>query len=43
MAVVQAAGGLVTDWTGGPAHQGGRVLAAANPEIQAEAMRLLKG
>jgi myo-inositol-1(or 4)-monophosphatase len=31
----------VTDWTGGPAHGGGRVLAAANAEIHAEALALL--
>lgn len=43
MAVVQAAGGIVTDWQGGPAHQGGRVIAAANEAIHAEAMRHLKG
>ncbi|WP_435166827.1 inositol monophosphatase family protein [Falsirhodobacter sp. 1013] len=41
IAVIQAAGGLVTDWTGGPAVQGGRVLAAANAAIHAEAMALL--
>jgi len=42
MAVVTAAGGIVTDWTGGPAHMGGRVIAAANPAIHAEALALLK-
>lgn len=43
IAVIEAAGGIVTDWTGNPAHQGGRVLAAANAEIHAEAMALLAG
>ncbi|WP_232816617.1 inositol monophosphatase family protein [Paracoccus zhejiangensis] len=43
LAVVQAAGGIVTDWQGGPAHQGGRVLAAASPEIHAAALDLLRG
>lgn len=42
IAVVQAAGGVVTDWQGGPAHMGGRVIAAANPEIHAEALEILK-
>lgn len=42
MAVVTAAGGLVTDWDGGPAHHGGRVLAAANPAIHAEALAFLR-
>lgn len=43
IAVIEAAGGLVTDWQGGPAHMGGRVLAAANPAIHAEALALLNG
>lgn len=41
MAVIQAAGGIVTDWTGGPVHMGGRVVAAANPEIHAAALAVL--
>jgi histidinol phosphatase-like enzyme (inositol monophosphatase family) len=41
IAVIEAAGGIVTDWTGGPAHGGGRVLAAANPEVHAEALALI--
>ncbi|MBN2905192.1 MAG: histidinol-phosphatase [Rhodobacteraceae bacterium] len=41
IAVIQAAGGVVTDWQGGPAQNGGRVLAAANPAIHAEALALL--
>ncbi|PIE11225.1 MAG: histidinol-phosphatase [Rhodobacterales bacterium] len=43
IAVVEAAGGLVTDWTGGAAHGGGRAIAAANPQIHAEAVALLNG
>ncbi|MDZ4135928.1 MAG: inositol monophosphatase family protein [Paracoccaceae bacterium] len=43
IAVIEAAGGLVTDWQGRPAHQGGQILAAANAEIHAEAMALLNG
>lgn len=42
IAVVQAAGGIVTDWDGGPAHNGGRAIAAANREIHAEALEFLK-
>jgi len=42
IAVVQAAGGIVTDWRGGPAHAGGRALAAANAEIHAAALAILK-
>jgi histidinol phosphatase-like enzyme (inositol monophosphatase family) len=42
MAVIEAAGGIVTDWQGGPAHRGGRVLAAANASIHAEALKVLR-
>ncbi len=41
LAVVEAAGGVVTDWQGRQAHMGGRVLAAANAEIHAAAMEAL--
>ena len=43
LAVVQAAGGIVTDWHGGPAAQGGQVIAAASPELHAAALALLAG
>lgn len=43
IAVIRAAGGVVTDWTGGPAHDGGTCLAAATPELHAAAMALLHG
>ncbi|QUJ77036.1 histidinol-phosphatase [Sulfitobacter albidus] len=42
LALVQAAGGIVTDWDGGPAHAGGRAIAAANPQIHAEALAILR-
>ena len=41
IAVIEAAGGIVTDWQGRPVHQGGQVLAAANTSIHAEALALL--
>jgi histidinol phosphatase-like enzyme (inositol monophosphatase family) len=41
IAVIEAAGGIVTDWTGGPAHAGGRALAAANPRIHEAALSIL--
>lgn len=41
IAVIEAAGGLVTDWRGGTAKDGGRVLAAANAEIHAAALAVL--
>ena len=41
IAVIEAAGGIVTDWDGKPAHEGGRSLAAANAEIHAKALELI--
>ena len=41
IAVIEAAGGIVTDWQGGAAHQGGRVLAAANAPVHAAALAVL--
>ncbi|MEL7465636.1 MAG: inositol monophosphatase family protein [Pseudomonadota bacterium] len=41
MAVVQAAGGIVTDWSGDSCDQGGRALAAANAEIHEAALEIL--
>ena len=40
-AVIQAAGGIVTDWQGGSPHRGGRVLAAGDARVHAEALALL--
>ncbi|MGI3169245.1 histidinol-phosphatase [Pseudooceanicola sp. C21-150M6] len=42
IAVVQAAGGIVTDWSGNPVHQGGRCVAAANAELHAAALERLQ-
>lgn len=42
IALIQAAGGIVTDWEGGPAHHGGRIVAAANTAIHAEALAILR-
>ncbi len=41
IAVIEAAGGIVTNWQGGPAQDGGQVLAAANHEIHAQALAVL--
>ena len=41
IAVVRAAGGIVTDWNGGSPHDGGRVLAAATPELHKAALQVL--
>lgn len=42
IALIEGAGGIVTDWQGGPAHHGGRVLAAANADIHRDAINILK-
>lgn len=42
IAVIEAAGGVVTDWSGGPAHNGGRALAAATPHLHAQALALME-
>lgn len=43
LAVVEAAGGIVTDWQGGSAAGGGQVIAAASPELHRAALALLNG
>lgn len=43
IAVIEAAGGIVTDWQGRPAPQGGRIVAAANREVHAAALAVLNG
>ena len=40
--IVQAAGGVITNWRGGPADQGGQVIAAGDARIHAAALELLK-
>ncbi|QDY70250.1 inositol monophosphatase family protein [Qingshengfaniella alkalisoli] len=42
IAVIEAAGGIVTDWQGGSALGGGRVVAAGSAELHAEALAILK-
>ncbi len=41
IAVIEAAGGVVTDWTGGRADEGGRLVAAGSAELHAEALEIL--
>lgn len=43
IALIEAAGGVVSDWQGGPAHHGGRIVAAASRELHAQALDLLNG
>lgn len=39
--VVRGAGGVISDWAGGPCHAGGRVVAAATPALHRAALELL--
>ncbi|RNF33017.1 histidinol-phosphatase [Paracoccus methylarcula] len=41
LAVIEAAGGIVTDWQGGSAAQGGQVVAAATELLHRQALDLL--
>ncbi|NIY78142.1 inositol monophosphatase family protein [Celeribacter sp. HF31] len=43
IAVIEAAGGIVTDWQGGPVLDGGRVVAAASKELHQAALAVLSG
>lgn len=43
MPLIEAAGGVVTDWRGGDAQHGGQVVAAATPALHAAALSVLKG
>ena len=42
MALVQAAGGVVSDWRGGNPMNGGRCICAATPELHAAALEILR-
>ena len=39
--IVEGAGGIITDWTGGPCAQGGRVVAAGDKRLHAEILKIL--
>jgi len=39
--IIEAAGGVITDWQGGDASLGGQVVAAANAQLHADALRYL--
>ena len=39
--IIEGAGGIVTDWQGGPIRAGGRALAAGDRRIHAEALAIL--
>jgi myo-inositol-1(or 4)-monophosphatase len=39
--IIEGAGGIITDWEGGSAVKGGRVIAAGDRRVHAAAMELL--
>jgi myo-inositol-1(or 4)-monophosphatase len=39
--IVTAAGGIITAWDGGPADQGGRIIAAGDSRVHAQACQML--
>ena len=41
--IIAGAGGIMTDWDGGPAKNGGRIVAAGDKRTHEAAMKLLKG
>ena len=41
--IITGAGGIVTTWEGKPAQAGGRIIAAGDPRVHEEAMKLLNG
>ncbi len=41
--LIERAGGTVTTWTGGPATEGGRILATGDPKLHERALRVLNG
>jgi histidinol phosphatase-like enzyme (inositol monophosphatase family) len=41
--IIEAAGGIVTTWDGGPATDGGRIVAAGDRRVHQEALAILRG
>src|SRR6185503_18754138 len=41
--IIEAAGGRVTAWDGGPASEGGRIVAAGDSRLHQEAVAILSG
>lgn len=41
--VIEQAGGVITTWDGGPAENGGEIIAAGSRKVYEEAMALLRG
>jgi myo-inositol-1(or 4)-monophosphatase len=41
--IIEGAGGVITTWDNKPAHKGGRIVAAGDKRVHAQAMALLNG
>jgi myo-inositol-1(or 4)-monophosphatase len=41
--IVTGAGGVITTWEGKPAQQGGRIVAAGDPRVHEQALKVLAG
>lgn len=41
--VIEQAGGIITDWEGGPAENGGNIIAAGSRAVYEQALAILKG
>src|SRR5438876_10457792 len=41
--IITGAGGIVTNWEGEPAQNGGRIIAAGDPRVHGEAPKPLRG
>jgi myo-inositol-1(or 4)-monophosphatase len=41
--IIEGAGGVITTWENGPAHKGGRIVAAGDKQAHAAALALLNG
>jgi len=39
--IIEQAGGIITNWDGGPAAQGGRILACGDPIVHAQALEVI--
>lgn len=41
--IIEGAGGVITDWSGGTASEGGDIVASANQQLHEKALRILRG